>query len=73
MAGDGLRLVSLADHEQLGQDGHTLQVDGEGPQDLHHAELVIDDKTEEDAGAKKELNSEGVMVAVIGRLICINI
>lgn len=31
---DGLRLTSLADHEQLGQDGHRLQVDGESPQDL---------------------------------------
>merc|ERR1719350_1475309 len=50
------------------QDGHTLQVDGEGPQDFHHAELMVDDKTEEDAGAEKELNSESVMVAVIGRL-----
>ena len=72
VAGDRLGLPGLGDHEQLGQDGHTLQVDGEGPQDLHHAELVVDDKTEEDAGAEKELNSESVMVAVIGRLICNN-
>ena len=32
--GDGLRLPGLADHEELRQDGHRLQVDGEGPQDL---------------------------------------
>ena len=68
VAGDRLGLPSLGDHEQLGQDGDALQVDGEGPQDLHHAELVVDDKTEEDAGAKEELNSECVVVAVIGRL-----
>ena len=30
-----LRLTGLADHEELGQDGHRLQVDGKGPQDLH--------------------------------------
>ena len=34
MGGDGLRLARLADHEELGQDGHRLQVDGERPQDL---------------------------------------
>lgn len=32
--GDGLRLASLADHEELRQDCHRLQVDGEGPKDL---------------------------------------
>ena len=68
VAGDRLGLPGLGDHEQLGQDGDALQVDGEGPQDLHHAELVVDDKTEEDAGAKEELNPECVVVAVIGRL-----
>ena len=68
VAGDGLSLPGLRDHEQLGQDGHALQVDREGPEDLHNAELVVDDKTKEDAGAKKELNSECVMVSVIGRL-----
>lgn len=34
VGGDGLRLTSLTDHEELGQDGHRLQVDGERPQDL---------------------------------------
>ena len=68
VAGDGLSLPSLGDHEQLGQDGHALQVDREGPEDLHNAELVVDDETKEDAGAKKELNSECVMISVIGRL-----
>ena len=73
VAGDRLGLPSLGDHEQLGQDGDTLQVDGEGPQDLHHAELVVHDKTEEDAGAKKELNTKCVVVAVIGCLLLIRI
>lgn len=34
MGGDSLGLASLADHEELWKDGHGLQVDGEGPQDL---------------------------------------
>lgn len=34
VARDGLRLARLAHHEQLRQDGHRLQVDGEGPEDL---------------------------------------
>ena len=72
VAGDRLGLPGLGDHEQLGQDGDTLQVDGEGPQDLHHAELVINDKTKEDAGAKQELNTKCVVVAVIGGLLSID-
>ena len=52
MAGDGLRLAGLGDHEELGQDGDTLQIDGEGPEDLHYAELMVNDKTKEDAGAQ---------------------
>lgn len=32
----GLRLSSLRDHEELGQDCNRLQVDRECPQDLHH-------------------------------------
>lgn len=34
VGGDGLCLASLADHEELRQDSHRLQVDGERPQDL---------------------------------------
>lgn len=34
VGGDGLGLASLADHEELREDRHRLQVDGEGPQDL---------------------------------------
>jgi len=38
MGGDGFGLSGLADHEQLGQDGDGLQVDGEGPENLHDIE-----------------------------------
>ena len=52
VTGDGLRLAGLADHEELGEDGDTLQIDGEGPEDLHHAELMVDHQGQEDAGAQ---------------------
>ena len=68
VAGDGLGLAGLGDHEELGQDGDTLQVDGEGPEDLHHAELVVDDQRQQDAGAEQELHAEGVVVTIVGRL-----
>ncbi len=35
VCGDGLGLARLSDHEELWQDGHRLQIDGERPQDLH--------------------------------------
>lgn len=34
VCGDGLGFSGLADHEQLREDGHGLQVDGERPHDL---------------------------------------
>lgn len=42
VGGDGLGLTSLADHEQLGQDGHRLQVDRERPQDLSKTKRACD-------------------------------
>ena len=33
-----------------------LQVDGEGPEDLHDGELVVEGQGQQDAGAKEELN-----------------
>ena len=68
VAGDGLRLASLAHHEQLGQDGDTLQVDGEGPEDLHDTELVVDDQPQQKTRSQEKLNPEGVVVAIIGGL-----
>ena len=42
VAGDGLCLPRLADHEQLRQNGHRFQVDGEGPQDLEQPKEATD-------------------------------
>ena len=69
VAGDRLRLPCLAHHEQLGQDGHALQVDGEGPEDLHHAELVVHHQGQQDARTQQKLYPEGVVITVIG---CLN-
>ena len=55
--GDGLGLPGLGHHEELRQDGHGLQVDGERPQHLHHAELVVQDQGEQQGGQQQELNS----------------
>lgn len=68
VAGDGLRLAGLAHHEELGQNGHTLQVDGEGPEDFHRAELMVQDQGQQGAGTQQELNPESIMVAVVGGL-----
>jgi len=42
MTRDGLRLPSLAHHEQLWKDGDRFQVDAPRPQDLDEAELVVE-------------------------------
>jgi len=52
VAGDALSLSSLGHHEELRQDGHALQVDGEGPEDLHDTELMVEDQSQEDSRAK---------------------
>ena len=40
----------------LGEDGDTLQVDGEGPEDLHEGELVVEQQPQEEGRAKQELH-----------------
>lgn len=65
---DRFGLSGLADHEQLGQDGDRLQVDGKGPQDLHDVEGMIDDQRNEGRRNQEEFYSECVMIAVVGGL-----
>lgn len=66
VGGDRLRLASLADHEQLRQDCHRLQVDGERPQDLQESEVVVDENSKTPDRNDQELHSETVMVAIVG-------
>lgn len=49
VSSNGLSLSGLTDHEELGQDGHRLQVDGESPEDLSQRE-----KWPEEAGQDRE-------------------
>lgn len=42
VGGDSLSLSSLANHEELGQDSHRLQVDGESPQDFQRRKVMVD-------------------------------
>lgn len=64
---NALRLARLADHEQLRQDRHRLEVDAEGPQHLEHGEVMVDEEGEEEGGYHEELDAEGVVVVVVGR------
>jgi len=68
VGGDGFGFPGLLDHEQLGQDGHRLQVDGKCPEDFHQGEFVVQEQRQDDTGQDQELNSEGIMVGVIGGL-----
>jgi len=68
VSGDGLSLASLADHEQLGKDGDRFQVDGESPQDLQCAELVVDQEGETADGNNEKFRPESVVIAVVGGL-----
>lgn len=43
---NSLGLSSLADHEELGQNGHRLQVDRESPEDLSQGDEKADDDPE---------------------------
>ena len=68
MASNALGFSSLGYHKELGQDGNTLQVNGEGPEDLHNAKLMVQDQGEEDSWTKQKLNAEGIMVSIISSL-----
>lgn len=65
MAGDRFGFSSFTDHEQLGQDGHRLKVDGECPENLKWREIVVDKEGEASHWNQEELNAKGVVVAVV--------
>jgi hypothetical protein len=53
--------------DQLRQDGHSLEVDGEGPQQLHDGELVVDEEREDGARHDEKEDAKGVLLTVIRR------
>jgi len=68
VGGDGLRLAGLADHEQLREDGDRLEVDGESPEDLEGAEVVVDQESEPSDRNNEKFGPESVVVSVVGGL-----
>ena len=68
VAGNTLSFSGLGYHEELGQDGHTLQVNGEGPEDLHDAKLMVQCQGKEDCWTKQKFYTESIMVSIISSL-----
>ena len=65
MDDEGLRLPRLSDHEELGEEGDALQVDGECPEDFHHRGLMVEPQSQDEAGYEEELYSQAVVVGLI--------
>ena len=65
-------LAKLLQQEELWQDRHGLEVDGEGPDDLEGGPVVlVDGKPEKRARADEVLDREGVLLGVVrGFLRC---
>lgn len=68
VSGDGFGVSSSGEHKELWHNSHSFQVDGESPHDLHEHKLVVDDKSENHAWDDQELNSESVVIAIVGCL-----
>lgn len=66
VGGDRLSLPGLADHEELRQNCHRLQIDGERPQDLQGREVVVNENRKTPDRNHKELHSETVVVSIVG-------
>lgn len=69
MGRDGLSLARALQHEQLRENGHGLEPDGEGPQDLGRRVLVGEDERESGRSAEEVLHAEGIDVEVVRRLV----
>jgi hypothetical protein len=56
MGRDRFSFTSFLHHKQLGQNGHRFQIDGESPQDLHQAELMVEHKGQQDSRPKQKFD-----------------
>jgi len=65
VTGDAFCLASFGHHEELGQDCHALQVDREGPEDLHDTKLMVENQGEEKSRSKQKLNSKGIVITIV--------
>lgn len=69
VGGDGLSLSGSLQHEELGENGHGLEPDGEGPEYLGEG-VVIGECDGKDGGTGEEvLDAEGIDVGVVGGLV----
>ncbi|GMF15745.1 unnamed protein product [Phytophthora fragariaefolia] len=66
VAGEVLHLSVALQQDELRDDGDGLEVDGEGPEDLHDLELLVEDERQQRAGQHGELEvQEGVVRLVV--------
>lgn len=69
VGGDDLGLAGALQHEELRQDGHRLEPDGEGPRHLPRRPVVGEQHPERRRPAQQVLHPERVQVRVRRRLV----
>jgi hypothetical protein len=69
VGGDGLGLTSSLKHKELGKNGHRLEPDGKGPQNLGKGIVVGEDDSKDSGSSKEVLDAEGVDIGIVGRLV----
>jgi len=63
---DGFSFAGFWYHEELRKDGDGFQVDGEGPQHLHHRHAVVDQHRQPGDWDDDEFDAECVVIGVVG-------
>lgn len=66
---DGLGLARALQHKQLRENGHRLEPNGKGPQDLGRGVVVGNNEGESGGGAEEVPHAECVGVDVVCRLV----
>lgn len=67
VCGDRLCLACPLQHEELRQDGHSLEVDAERPHDLHKVEMVVEEQCQNEARAHEILQLDRVDSRIVRR------
>ena len=62
---DHVNDTSVVDNVELRNDGNTLEVDGEGPENLHDTQLVIDQGSQSKSWDDQKINIEAVSFGII--------
>lgn len=69
VGGDGLGLAGALKHEELRKNSHRLKPNGEGPQNFRDGVVIGEDDGENSSSRKEVLDSEGVDIGIVGRLV----